>query len=91
MLIADTVRAHRLAAAVWIVFGAGFMLVIGYGYVEEVESYPGGASAMGAALDGSPGDAVAPLAGRASRHVRRLNHLPQPHLDCPGAGDVGRD
>jgi ABC-2 type transport system permease protein len=71
VLIADTVRGHRLAAAVWIVVGAGFMVVIGYGYVEEVESYPGGASAMGAALE-------------AAAQAMRLLRWPAERLDTFG-------
>jgi ABC-2 type transport system permease protein len=53
VLIADTLRARRLATVVWIVVGIGFMVVIGYGYLEEVETHPGGAAAMGAALEGA--------------------------------------
>ncbi|HSM45137.1 MAG TPA: ABC transporter permease subunit, partial [Acidimicrobiia bacterium] len=71
MLVADTLRARRLAAAVWIVVGAAFMLVIGFGYVEEVKAYPGGAPAMGAALE-------------AAAQAMRLLRWPAERLDTFG-------
>ncbi|HEX6299552.1 MAG TPA: ABC transporter permease subunit [Acidimicrobiia bacterium] len=71
MLIADTLRARRLAAVVWIVVGAAFMLVIGYGYVEEVETYPGGAPGIGAALE-------------AAAQAMRLLRWPAERLDTFG-------
>jgi ABC-2 type transport system permease protein len=71
MLVADTLRSRRLAAAVWIVVGAAFMLVIGFGYVEEVKAYPGGAPAMGAALE-------------AAAQAMRLLRWPAERLDTFG-------
>ena len=71
MLIVDTLRARRLAILVWIVAGIGFMVVIGYGFLEELEAYPGGAAAMGAALE-------------AAAQAMRLLRWPAARLDTFG-------
>ena len=39
MLIADTLRARRLAALVWIAAGAAFMVVIAYGYIQARQPF----------------------------------------------------
>lgn len=71
MLIADTLRTRRLAIVVWVVAGIVFMVVIGYGYLEEVGTYPGGAPAMGAALE-------------AAAQAMRLLRWPAERLDTFG-------
>lgn len=71
MLITDTLRARRLAAVVWIGAGVVFMVVVGYGYLEQVETYPGGAPAMGAALE-------------AAAQAMRLFRWPAERLDTFG-------
>jgi ABC-2 type transport system permease protein len=71
VLIADTLRTRRLATLVWLVGGIAFMVVIGYGYLEEVETYPGGAPAMGAGLE-------------AAAQAMRLLRWPAERLDTFG-------
>ena len=71
MLIADTLRARRLATLVWVIAGIVFMVVIAYGYLEEVKAYPGGPPAMGAALE-------------AAAQAMRLLRWPAERLDTFG-------
>lgn len=70
-MAADTLRARRLATMAWIVGGVAFMVVIAYGYVREVANYPGGAPAMGAALE-------------AAAQAMRLLRWPAERLDTFG-------
>jgi len=71
VLISDTVRARRTGIIVWVTGGAVFMLVVAYGYVVEVDQYPGGAPAMGAAIE-------------AAAQAMRLLRWPAERLDTFG-------
>jgi ABC-2 type transport system permease protein len=70
-LVADTLRSRRLATLVWIASGVAFMVVVAYGYIEEVETNPGGAAGMGAAIE-------------AAAQAMRLLRWPAERLDTFG-------
>ncbi len=49
-LVADTVRAHRLGIAIWIVGGSLAMYAVAAGFASEVARFAGGAKAMAASV-----------------------------------------